>query len=178
MEIAIGKIGVFLKANNIEDIVSVSYFPRINVWSVLFTVIPEEKRVPAHIRHIVRMAGDNQGILAPGFKEYLLIVQAGRDKIFHVKDQNMGGLIRRHMILGYLNAWNNEHAIFIESPRRFFPDMIHIARKIICGNRIFKAVCEFTEWIITINDMVGYRDNVKAGLSEKVDCPSELYSPI
>ena len=91
MKIAVGEIWVFLETYDIENIVPVCYFPSIDVFCEAFPVVPEVISVfAAPSRHLMRMAGDNEGILSFCRTEYVLIIPVGRDEILQIDQRYMG----------------------------------------------------------------------------------------
>ena len=64
VEVAARHVGVLLQADDAEDVVAVGDLPRVDVGRETLAVVPEVERVAVGARrHVVRVAGDHQGVL-------------------------------------------------------------------------------------------------------------------
>jgi hypothetical protein len=77
MKVAVSDIRIFFQADDIEDIIPVGDLPGVDVFRIPVPVVPEVIRVFAHVRHSVRMAGDDEGVLPFSFQKNFFIIPAG-----------------------------------------------------------------------------------------------------
>jgi len=90
VEITVCDIGIFFQADNVEYVIPVCDFPRINVFGVFVAVLPEKQGIPCcDFGTVMRVAGHNDGILCLCLKEYLLVAPACGDEFLDIDEQDM-----------------------------------------------------------------------------------------
>src|SRR3990172_9559900 len=72
--------------------IPVGYVPRIDMPGILVPVVPEKKGIRTHIGHMVRVAGNGNGILVLCLEKNFVVAQAGGDELPDIKQDNVRGL--------------------------------------------------------------------------------------
>ena len=179
MKITACNIGVFLKTDDIKDIVPIRDFPGIDIPGILVSVVPEKKGIDKSLlRGAVRVTGDHERILLLCFKKNLFITPSSGDEFFDIDQEDMCGFVRRKRVLGNFDPWNDQQSISIPRPFRLLCDVRHVSLKTVLFYRKVEPPRKFSKGIISIYHMVRNGNDIETCLAEKVHRPFKFHRPV
>ena len=91
MKITPRDVRIFLQTDHIEHVIPVGNFPGIDVPRILISVVPKKESIDeGHLRGVMRMAGNDDGILFLCFQKYFLIAPIGRYEFIDAYQEKVG----------------------------------------------------------------------------------------